>query len=106
MANRSKLVTFRALPNPNFVRIDRAEGVVSGMESQSADTFLMLSEDLNRLTHTDVPEADHLIVRTGDDLRLVRLSQDSFNCILMAAQNMNLSFGSHIPNSHCRVSTT
>jgi len=73
MADRSQLVTFRAFPNPNFVRIDRTERIISGMESQSTHSLLVLSEDLNRLTHTDVPEADHLVVRTGDDLGLVRL---------------------------------
>jgi len=102
--NRSKLVTFWLFPYADFVWASRCKGVLLVVVSQRPHAFLVLGQGLQGRASANIPHTNHLIVGCCDDLGLVWLANDVFNCICMPSKNVNLGFGAHIPDSGCRIS--
>jgi hypothetical protein len=76
------------------------------MEGHATYTLLVLSKHLSRFAHANIPEADHFIVRTRNNLGFIGLGEDGLDSVLMTRKAVDLSFGSHVPNSDSRVSTS
>lgn len=75
----SQLVTLWALPEADLVRASRGKCIFIMMQSESAHTFLVMSECLYGTAGSYIPHSDSLIMRASDDLRFISLTNDGFN---------------------------
>ena len=100
------MVTLWLLPNTNFVRACRSKSGLIWIIYQGANTLFVVCQSLKARAHPDVPHSDHLVVRAGYPLGLIRLAEDVLDGVGMTRQNMHRSFGSDVPHPGRRVSAT
>ena len=74
------------------------EAIFCRMYSERPNGLLVVSEGRHRLARCEVPEADSTVHRPGDDLRVGFLTFDVGDGSRMTAQDVDLSFGAHIPD--------
>ena len=73
---------------------------------KGSDATFVLGESFDALACSDVPETNHFVVGGCNDLRLITLTDDVFNCVGVTCKDMDLVLGTHVPDSSCGISAS
>jgi hypothetical protein len=67
------------------------------MQGEGADGLLVVGERADSFALSDVPETDGAIVRSRDDLGIIRVRSQGANSVRVPRQTVHLSLGADVP---------
>lgn len=100
-----QMVTTGLTPKAYLVGRGRGKAALRVVVHHGPDALFVMRQRSSSQASPYVPEANHLVVRPGDDLRLVCLAYDGLDGVTMTTQHVNASFGAHIPEASSGIST-